>query len=60
MGAVEVNLTFSSGNKMCRYFPNGVLENNVTYQLEISDQLKGMNGESFAPVVINFKTVAGH
>jgi hypothetical protein len=59
MGAVEVNLTFSSGDKSVAIFPNGVLENNVTYQLEISAQLKGMNGESFAPVVINFKTVAG-
>jgi hypothetical protein len=59
MGVVEVNLTFSSGDKSVAIFPTGVLENNTAYQLAISDQLKGMNGESFSPVVVGFKTVAG-
>jgi hypothetical protein len=57
---VEVNLTFTSGNKNVSIFPNGVLQNNTKYQLAISDQLQGANGEGFTSVVISFETIAGN
>ncbi len=57
--AANFNVNSTSETDKFVISPIGLLQNNTTYTLTISDQLKGANGASFDPVTITFTTVIG-
>ena len=57
---VENDISFTSENTTMVIFPTGVLHNNSTYIIELSDGLKGAGGESFMSTQIAFKTIIGN
>ncbi len=56
---VEVNYTYSSDNKILSITPVNKLNDFAIYQLSVSNQLVGTNGELFEGLNIRFKTEAG-
>ncbi len=60
-GAESVPITFSflDGNKTVSILPADELENNQDYSVEISENLKGAEGETFDGYSIQFRTVQG-
>jgi hypothetical protein len=54
--AVNAHINFLSQNKSVTIQPVGVLQSNSTYTINISNNLQGANGESFAGMEINFTT----
>ncbi len=57
---VDANINFSQDNRNVTVFPMSILSNNANYTIHISDQLKGVNGESFQSKTISFKTIIGN
>ncbi len=55
-GNDDVNATMSINGSSILLFPVGLLLSNTTYTLELSDQLRGINGERFEPVEVSFST----
>ena len=54
-----VDISTSLINKNVTVYPDGVLKNNTSYSLTVSDQLRGENGEQFSQVSIAFITMIG-
>jgi len=57
---IDFDLTLSNENKTLVLFPVGALENGTEYTLQISSQLAGTLGETFAGAQLRFKTVLGN
>jgi len=51
--------SFSGDLKTCVFSPELTLQNATSYLLTISDQLKGLNGETFPGFEITFETIQG-
>ncbi|MEM9673134.1 MAG: glucoamylase family protein [Bacteroidota bacterium] len=56
---VDFDLSFSNENQTLILFPVGTLENGQEYTLQISSQLSGTLGETFAGTQLRFKTTLG-
>ncbi|MCR9014133.1 glucoamylase family protein [Aquiflexum gelatinilyticum] len=57
--AVDISISFNSGNKNVVIFPVGILKTNTEYTISISGGIKGTNNSTFAGKEIKFKTNAG-
>lgn len=53
---VPTSMTFSNNNKTVILFPNEVLESNIVYIINLTDELTGKGGKNFIPLQISFKT----
>lgn len=56
----DVDLQFSSGDKNVLLFPATSLRSSTSYTLQISGELRGADGGTFAPVSLNFSTALGN
>jgi hypothetical protein len=56
---IPITLSFLDGDKTVSAQSNALLLPNLEYQLIISGELKGANGEKFPGYTISFKTIAG-
>jgi hypothetical protein len=57
---VSIDLSFSNDDKTIVIHPAGLLDPNSTYILDLSNQLKGVRGESFPGRTVEFKTRRGN
>lgn len=48
--------TSSSGANSLTIFPSSVLQGNTEYTIAVSQRLKGVNGQTFSPLTVRFKT----
>lgn len=55
--AIDIN--FSNADKTVVLYPDGLLDPNSIYTIDVSGQLKGSKGEIFSGQSIQFKTVRG-
>jgi len=56
---VATQTSFSSNNQHIHIDPNLALEKNTMYNLQITSQLAGANGETFGGISVAFETIAG-
>lgn len=56
---LTVNTTISFSDNTIVLFPVNTLSSGSIYTLELSEQLKGVGGESFSPMEVSFKTALG-
>ena len=56
---VTAQITFLTPASTVVVSPNGAMDNKSVYTIEISDKLKGSEGESFASTQVSFKTMSG-
>jgi hypothetical protein len=56
---IPATFSFLDNDRTVSVRPDENLINNQVYTINISDQLKGKNNESFPGLIVNFKTVAG-
>lgn len=57
---VNINTNLINQNKSVIIYPSGALKNNTVYRIQLSDQLKGISGNTFSPQSLNFKTQIGN
>jgi hypothetical protein len=56
---VNLSMTLSASGTTVTLFPVGLLANQTTYRIVISENLKGVNGNPFAGTEVQFTTVIG-
>ena len=56
---INFNLNYVDNDTRVIISPIGLLQNNTTYTLTVSDQLRGANGATFESVTFTFTTVIG-
>lgn len=57
---VNISTTLTGGNRTIVVYPDGVLGQNTTYRLNISNSLRSANGSRFEGQDINFRTLVGN
>lgn len=56
---VNLSMTFNGSGTTVTLFPVGLLANQTTYRIVISENLKGKNGNPFAGTEVQFETLVG-
>lgn len=56
---VNLSMTFNGSGTTVTLFPVGLLANQTTYRIVISENLKGVNGNPFAGTEVQFETLVG-